>query len=377
MTETQYSLFELNRLIKETIAKQLPNSYWVVAEISEINDHPSGHCYLELIQKDDTTDALKAKARATIWSYTFRMLKPYFETMTNRTLARGMKILVNAQVVFHELYGYSLNITDIEPSYTLGDIELKRRETINKLVSDGIMDMNKELTLNMLPNRIAIISSPSAAGLQDFVGQLINNQFGYTFTYTLFPSIMQGDDAEGSIISSLSKIHENMEQFDAVAIVRGGGAQTDLSCFDSYQLASNIAQFPLPVIAGIGHDKDVSVADMVAHTSLKTPTAVAEFFIGQSIAAEQQATELSSRLKSEIDFIIDGETKNLNSLQVLFQHSCANTIATHTHRIENILRLTPYTTHSLVETNRSRIKSAQAKILLGIKTSIAKHSSYQ
>ncbi|MGE0078595.1 MAG: exodeoxyribonuclease VII large subunit [Bacteroidales bacterium] len=372
---TKFTLFELNKLIKETIEKSLPETYWVIAEISEINEHSSGHCYLELIQKDETSDAVKARARANIWSYTYRMLKPYFETMANRPLSRGMKILVNAQIVFHELYGYSLNILDIEPSYTLGDIELKRRETIEKLTADGILDMNKELELELIPKRIAIISSSNAAGLQDFINQLTNNSYGYSFEYEVFQSTMQGDDAEKSIIESLSKIYDKIDCFDAIAMVRGGGAQADLSCFDSYLLASNIAQFPLPVITGIGHDKDVSVADMVAHTSVKTPTAVAEFLISKFIQAETIASELTNQLINITNQITKIENDQLSNLQLKFQYSSSNVIYNNTRKIESISKSLPFLSRLVIENSFKTIQSNQTRILLTTNSIINKNTT--
>lgn len=363
-TKNRFSLFELNKLIKEVISKSLPDSYWVIAEISEINEHTSGHCYLELIQKDESTDSIKAKARANIWSYTYRMLKPYFETMTKRSLSRGMSVLVNVQIVFHELYGYSLNIIDIEPSFTLGDIELKRRDTISKLITDGVMEMNKEIELPVLPKRIAIISSPNAAGLQDFTNQLTNNQFGYKFEYKLFPAIMQGDDAEKSIINSLNAIYDSKNNFDAAVIVRGGGAQTDLSCFDSYLLSSNIAQFPLPILTGIGHDKDISVADMVAHKSLKTPTAVAEFLISRFNETEGMLFELTSRIESIADGIISSEFEALKRNQLRLQYFSSISISNHQIAISNILNTIPYISKQAIRKQSEIVNSKQAKFIL-------------
>ncbi len=289
MVEKQktYSLKELNLLVKETLSQYLSQAYWIVGEISEIKEHYSGHCYLELIQKDEESDNIVARARATIWSYSYRMLKPYFESTTGRKLSPGLKVMVLAQVSFHEVYGYSLNIIDIEPTFTIGDLELKRRETINRLIADGVFDMNREQTLDLLPNRVAIISSPQAAGYEDFKKQLLGNKARYRFSIKLFEAVMQGEDAENSIIQALSNIYNEIDRFDLVAIVRGGGASADLSCFDSYSIASHIAQFPLPVITGIGHEKDTTVADLVAFKAVKTPTALAEYLIDLASEAEQ------------------------------------------------------------------------------------------
>ncbi len=322
------TLFELNQKVKEALAFSFKNQFWVIAEISEIKENSSGHCYLELIQKEELQDYPKAKARATIWAYSYRMLKPYFETTTGRPLSSGLKVLVSVEVVFHEVFGYSLNITDIEPSFTIGDIEQKRREAIEKLVAEGVFDMNKGLQLPLLPKKIAVVSSPSAAGLQDFINQLHSNKYGYKVEHTLFAANMQGVAAEESIICALNNIYESHIQFDLVAIIRGGGSQADLSCFDSYWLAAHIAQFPLPVITGIGHDKDISVVDLVAHTKLKTPTAVAEFILDKFIEAESLILELKERLERTLVESINSQKikfeKDLTSLAPIILQNTSN-----------------------------------------------------
>lgn len=304
LSPEKITLFELNQKVKEALTNAFNAQYWVIAEISEIKENSSGHCYLELIQKEDLKDTPKAKARATIWAYTYRMLKPYFETSTGRNLAAGMKVLVRVEVIFHEVYGYSLNITDIEPNFTLGDIEQKRREAIEKLITEGVFDMNKSLDIPILPKRVAVISSPTAAGLQDFVNQLSSNKNCYKVEHTLFNANMQGNGAEESIISALNRVYENQNNFDIVAIIRGGGSQADLASFDSYWLAAHVAQFPLPIITGIGHDKDTSVVDLVAHTNLKTPTAVAEFILEKFFEAESIIIDLRERLEVSLVEII-------------------------------------------------------------------------
>lgn len=291
------TLYELNQKVKEVLAQSFNSKYWVIAEISEFKENSSGHCYLELIQKEEIKDAVKAKARATIWAYTYRMLKPYFETSTGRPLSTGMKVLVSVEVIFHEAYGYSLNITDIEPSFTLGDIERQRRETIERLIAEGVFDMNKGLDIPLLPKRVAVISSPTAAGLQDFVNQITSNNYGYSIIHTLFSANMQGKGAEESIIEALNSIYEKQSDFDIVVIIRGGGSQADLACFDSYWLSAHVAQFPLPIITGIGHDKDTSVVDLVANIKLKTPTAVAEFIIDKFFEAESLSISFGEKLK--------------------------------------------------------------------------------
>ncbi len=275
--DQKLTLSELNKQIAEVLAGAFPVGVWVIGEISELKENRNGHCYLELIEKQG--NEIVARSRATIWSYTFRMLKPYFETTTGQLFSQGIKILVQVSVEFHPSFGLSLNIRDIDPVYTVGDMALQRNEIINRLKAEGIFDMNRELDLPFVPQKIAVISSATAAGYQDFINQLQNNQQGYKFYTKLFPATMQGVETVPTIISALEKIYRYEDFFDAVVIIRGGGATADLSSFDNYDLAFHVTQFPLPVITGIGHEKDDTIIDLVAHTRLKTPTAVAEFLI--------------------------------------------------------------------------------------------------
>ena len=302
-------LSELNGMVKKAIGEAFTSPIWVIGEISVLKTNRSGHCYLNLIEKEENGDAIVAQARATIWSYTFRMLQPFFESTTGQQLTEGIKVLVSVSVEFHELYGYSLNIRDIDPTYTLGDLARRRHEIINRLHSEGVAEMNKELELPLVPQKIAIISSSTAAGYQDFIDQLINNPAGYHFDLKLFPAVMQGNQAETSIISALEQIYLYENFFDAVVIIRGGGSQADLSCFDNYNLAYFITQFPLPVITGIGHEKDDSIVDLVAHTRLKTPTAVAEFLISGVTQFDLHLDELKTSFVGIITGLIS-ESKN-------------------------------------------------------------------
>ncbi len=291
------SLFELNNLIKNVLNQTFPESWWVSAEMSDVRvNASSGHCYLEFIEKDAISGQLIAKARGAIWAKTFRMLKPCFEQETGQRFTSGLKVLVKVTVEFHELYGYSLSVIDIDPAYTLGDLIKRRREIIRQLKEEGVFDLNKELELSETPQRIAVITSPTAAGYEDFMHQLADNQAAYVFYTHLFPAIMQGDRTEESIIAALDRIYAASTNFDAVVIIRGGGASSDLNSFDSYLLAANCAQFPLPVITGIGHERDDTVLDLVAHTRMKTPTAVAEFLIQQM----QQAAGELNRLQQQL-----------------------------------------------------------------------------
>ncbi len=290
----QLTLSELNEKIKEALLDAFPTRVWVVAEVSELKENRSGHCYLDLVEKDGNTIA--ARSRATIWSYTYRMLKPYFETTTGQVFTSGIKVLIQVSVEYHETYGLSLNIKDIDPTYTVGDMALQRKEIINRLQKEGVFDMNKELELPLVPQKIAVISSATAAGYQDFMKQLKESGRDFQFYTKLFEAYMQGADAVPSIINALERIFQYEDFFDAVVIIRGGGATADLSSFDNYDLAINITQFPLPVITGIGHEKDDTIIDLVAHTRLKTPTAVAEFFVNGVDSFFTRLIELENRV---------------------------------------------------------------------------------
>lgn len=270
-------LSELQLRIKQHLSSQFPLPIWIVAEISELKVNYSGHCYLELIEKGASDGVPKAQARAVIWRSHYPRIASYFESTTGQRLEAGMQLLVKATVSYHELYGFSLQISDIDASYTLGEMERKRQETIARLKAEGVWEMNQTLPLPLVVQRIAILSSSKAAGYQDFYQEL--SQSPYRFHTDLFEAVMQGEAAESSLISALGEVAERIDDYDVVVIIRGGGSTSDLNCFNSYRLCSHIAQFPLPVLTGIGHDKDQSVADLVAHTALKTPTAVAGWLI--------------------------------------------------------------------------------------------------
>ena len=312
MNDLHLSLFELQRQVKNHLDETFPMPVWVIAEISEMTVNRSGHCYLDLVETEPGTDTVIARCRATIWSYTFRMLKPYFETSTGQVFTEGLKVLLQAKVEYHEVYGISLNIRDIDPVYTLGDLARQRREIIRRLQEDGVFEMNKELELPLVPQKIAVISSPTAAGLQDFMDQLHNNLHQFVFYTKLFPAVMQGNEAPRSIMDALDLIYEYEEFFDAVVIIRGGGAQLDLACFDQYELAFHVAQFPLPVITGIGHDKDDTVIDLVAHTRMKTPTAVAEFLIGGALRFSEELKELEKHFTEIVSDQLEDNKLQLN-----------------------------------------------------------------
>ena len=265
-------------MVQDAIEMQLPDDYWVEAEISECRER-SGHCYMELIEKDEQTNTPVARASAKCWRQTWQMVSPYFERTTGQPLRAGLKVLFRVYAQFHEAYGFSWIVTDIDPTYTLGDMARKRQEIIRQLKEEGIFDLQRELHIPLFAKRIAVISAAGAAGYGDFCRQLEENDYGFRFETTLFPAIMQGEQVEVSVIHALNNIYERTSEFDVICILRGGGATADLSGFDTLALAENVAQFPLPIITGIGHDRDESILDMVSNTRVKTPTAAAALLI--------------------------------------------------------------------------------------------------
>lgn len=314
MEEHPLSLYELNALVKRSITTCLPDTYWVQAELSDVRSNYSGHCYLEFVQKEPRGNNLIAKARGTIWSNVYRLLKPYFEEETGQAFVSGIKVLVKVSVEFHELYGYSLTVQDIDPTYTLGDMARRRRETLKQLEEEGVLTLNKELELPLLSQRIAVISSATAAGYGDFCNQLEQNPYGFVFYPRLFPAIMQGERVEQSIISALDAINARRDNWDVVVIIRGGGATSDLSGFDTYELAVNCAQFPLPIITGIGHERDDTVLDSVSHTRVKTPTAAAEFLINHLHDTAEVLEDYASSILQAVSTRMMGEKTRLSRL---------------------------------------------------------------
>ncbi len=314
MEKEPLSLYELNVLVRQALNESLPDTYWIQAELSDVRSNATGHCYLEFIQKDARGNNLIAKARGTIWANVYRMLKPYFEESTGQAFVSGIKVMVEVTVEFHELYGFSLTVVDIDPTYTLGDMARKRREILKQLEEEGVLTLNKELEMPMLAQRIAVISSSSAAGYGDFCRQLEENPYGFVFYPRLFPALMQGNQVEESVITALNAVNDHRDDFDVVVIIRGGGATSDLSGFDTYLLAANCAQFPLPIITGIGHERDDTVLDSIAHTRVKTPTAAAQFLITHMHDAAVSLDELAQTLISSVSVRMDKEHSRLAEL---------------------------------------------------------------
>ena len=333
-SEKRLTLYELNCLVKEVIECEMPNEYWVEAELSECRES-RGHCYMELIEKDEHTATPIAKASAKCWASKWMLIRPYFERTTGQQLHAGMKVLLKVYPQFHEAYGFSWIVTDIDPTYTLGDMARKRQEIIRQLKEEGVFDLQKELKLPVFCQRIAVISSETAAGYGDFCNQLTDNPYGFKFQTWLFPAIMQGEGVEQSIIAALERIF-NYTQFDCVVIIRGGGATSDMSGFDTLALAENVANFPLPIITGIGHDRDESILDMVSHTRVKTPTAAAALLIDhlkQVLDAINNAQERITRYTSQRLSTLNAQ---LTTLQEILPILLDRRLMTEKHRLQLI-----------------------------------------
>ena len=306
------SLYELNSLVRDVISMSLPDSYWVEAELSEAREGYGGHCYMELIEKDEHSNTPIAKAHASCWRTRWMLLKPQFERVTGQRIHAGMKVLLKVHAQFHENYGFSWIVDDIDPTYTMGDMARKRMEIIQTLKEEGVFDLQKELKLPMFCQRIAVISSATAAGYGDFCNQLADNGYGLQFTTALFAATMQGEGVEQSVISALNRINEEWENWDCVVIIRGGGATSDLSGFDTLALAENVANFPLPIITGIGHERDESVLDMISFQRVKTPTAAAAFLV-------DHLTEVYARIEDAQEAIVNYVKRRLQVERMKFE----------------------------------------------------------
>ena len=306
------SLYELNSLVRDVISMSLPDSYWVEAELSEAREGYGGHCYMELIEKDEHSNTPIAKAHASCWRNRWMLLKPQFERVTGQRIHAGMKVLLKVHAQFHENYGFSWIVDDIDPTYTMGDMARKRMEIIQTLKKEGVFDLQKELKLPMFCQRIAVISSATAAGYGDFCNQLADNGYGLQFSTALFAATMQGEGVEQSVISALNRINEEWENWDCVVIIRGGGATSDLSGFDTLALAENVANFPLPIITGIGHERDESVLDMISFQRVKTPTAAAAFLV-------DHLTEVYARIEDAQEAIVNYVKRRLQVERMKFE----------------------------------------------------------
>ena len=359
-SKNRITLYELNCLVREVIESEMPSEYWVEAELSECRES-RGHCYMELIQKDERTATPIAKASAKCWANKWMLIRPGFERTTGQRFHAGMKVLLKVFAQFHEAYGFSWIVTDIDPTYTLGDMARKRQEIIRQLKEEGVFDLQKELQLPLFCQRIAVISSETAAGYGDFCNQLADNPYGFQFHTRLFPAIMQGEGVEQSIINALGRIFSEYSDdsedsdipFDCVVIIRGGGATSDMSGFDTLALAENVANFPLPIITGIGHDRDESILDMVSHIRVKTPTAAAALLI--------------DHLKTVLDAINDAQEQIVRlALQKLTSHKS---------RLSTLAEILPRLFTNVKTRQEARLDSLNSRMTTAIRQSIITQQS--
>lgn len=363
MAESQYiTLRELQRRVKSALEGQFALPVWVSAEISEIKVNYSGHCYLELVEKGGDNGVPTAQARAVVWRSHYPRISGYFEAETGQRLAAGIKILAKVLVSYHELYGFSLQITDIDPSYTLGDMERQRQQTIAQLQQDGVWDMNREVPMPTVVQRIAIVSSANAAGYQDFCKEL--GKSPYRFELTLFDAFMQGAAAEESIVEALCNVATNLEKFDAVVLIRGGGSRSDLNCFNAYRLCAHVAQFPLPVVTGIGHDKDTSVADMVAHTALKTPTAVAGWLVERMTEVDGWLDYAALQLHDTTTAAMHASEVRLERLSGEVRRLSSELLTRQSLRLEHFTGLLPDAARDFLTRQTTRLENA-AELIAG------------
>lgn len=361
MSQQHYSLLQLNQLVRDVLEDALPDEYWVEAELSECREH-GGHCYMELIEKDEHSNTPVARASAKCWRHTWVMVKPYFERTTGQPLRAGMKVLLRVYAQFHEAYGFSWIVSDIDPTYTLGDMARKRQEIIRQLKEEGVFDMQRELHIPIFAKRIAIISAQNAAGYGDFCRQLEDNDYGFRFEVTLFPAIMQGEQVEASVVDALNKIYQRIGDFDVVCILRGGGATADLSGFDTLALAENVAQFPLPVITGIGHERDESILDMVANTRVKTPTAAAALLIDNLLRVLEQLDDASHRIVYAINQRLTNQKTRIATLTTLIPTLALRLVSNQRHRIETTENRLPIAIERRLTNQKHLLESISLKL---------------
>ncbi len=343
-----YRLSDVNGFVHDIIRLELPDSYWIEAEIAELNER-GGHCYLTLIEKDDNSNTPIARAGARCWRNVWTVVKSHFERMTGTPMRAGIKVLLMAHAEFHEAYGFSWIITDIDPTYTLGDLARRRKEIIERLKADGVFDLNKQLDLSPFTQRIAVISSETAAGYGDFINQLHHNSRHLRFTTHLFPAIMQGEQVEQSVIQALNDINDSELEYDAVVIIRGGGSAVDLSGFDTLSLAENVANFPIPIITGIGHERDESILDLIAHSPVKTPTAAAELLI--------------NNLEQTWDIVAKAESDIIRLVQQRMEYERL--------RLVNLVNTLPHATRRMLERQSTHIAQLSARMLPAIRQQFA------
>ena len=344
-----FSLYALNALVHEAVSNALPDEYWVEAELAECRER-NGHCYMELVEKDERSNSPIAKASAKCWRQTWTLLHATFLRATGQPLRAGMKVLLRVYPQFHEAYGFSWIVSDIDPTYTIGDLARRRQEIIKTLKAQGVFDLQRELRLSPFAQRIAVISAESAAGYGDFCRQLLDNEYNLQFHTELFPAIMQGERVEQSVIQALNLINNRIDDFDAVVIIRGGGATSDMSGFDTLPLAENVANFPLPIITGIGHDRDECVLDMVSHTRVKTPTAAATLLITHLCNILQQVADAENVIAHYALDRLQRHRLQLEHITTLLPHLAQRLMTEAHHSLERIqLKLEGYDPQLLLQ----------------------------
>ena len=348
------TLREFNNRIKRLLNNPAVCNCWICADLSDVNVR-GGHCYLELLEKDERTGATVAKMRGIIWANRFAYLRQKFLQVTGQDLRSGMKVMLEVSVNYHEQYGISLIITDIDPSYTLGDMERLRREILARLKADGIIDMNMQLVFPVVPQRIAIVSAAGAAGYGDFMNQLHHNAYGLQFYTCLFPAVMQGKETVASVTAALDRINRHIDLFDCVVIIRGGGSTSDLNSFDDYNLAAHVAQFPLPVVVGIGHERDVTILDYVACRRVKTPTAAAELLIGCGVEALARIDELRETIVSIAREYITEAQLQMQYLTSTIPLVAGNIVERNRTRLQHIMQIVPLTAQSRIAQGNERL----------------------
>ena len=361
------SLYELNSLVKETLSCSFTDTYWITAELSEVRPSVKGYCFLELVEKAERGSAPRAKAGAVIYSNIFPMLRLTFEEATGQLFCAGIKVQLKVQVAFSEIYGYSLVVKDIDPAYTLGSMAQLRKEILDRLMQEGVIDINRSLCLARPLQRIAVISSATAAGYGDFCNQLDRNVQGYAFSHRLFPAVMQGESTAVSIIAALDQIAAEAELWDAVVIIRGGGAVSDLAGFEDYELAANCVQFPLPIIVGIGHDRDTTVLDFVAHTSLKTPTAVAAFLIERMDDEARELAEIEDIVCDYVKTLLAREREIYQHLAMNFRFLADNFYTAAEHSLQRHYERIVNRAVSIVDNSRMHLVHTERSLNVGIR----------
>lgn len=368
---THMTLFELNSLVSEVLENAMPRQYWVEAELSDVNER-RGHLFAELIEKDEDSNTPVARASAKCWASTWYSLKRTFERVTGEQLRTGMKVLLKVYVQFHPAYGFSWIITDIDPTFTLGDLAKKRMEIIAQLKAEGIFDMQRQLSLPMFCQHIAVISSATAAGYGDFCNHLHNNPYGFFFKTTLFHAVMQGEQIESSVIDALNRIFDAHEEYDCVVIIRGGGATSDMSGFDTLDLAENVANFPLPIITGIGHDRDECILDMISFHRVKTPTAAADFLLSHLDNTSRTIDNLADRMVRSVARYLETERVRMKGISskipILFSMVKAN----ETNRIELLSKRIENALRQKTEQENHRMQMLQHTIEVAVRLAIEK-----